>query len=126
MKALAAEKTGALAPSDTVETAAKRMQAVNAKTWPVVEDRKLVGVIDERHPDREIGGHGHDPKTWRVGEIMKRDAIFCYEDEGCEVARHLMTEHGVDYLPVVDRERRLVGIFDRQELTRKIEESRSR
>lgn len=120
LKTLAAEKAGALHPQDTVETAGDRMREHDAGTWPVAQDRKLVGMIDEKNPDWKIGGQGHDPKTEKVGAIMNREAIFCYEDEDCASARQLMEERGLRYLPVVDRQMRIVGMFSREEIEEKV------
>lgn len=120
LKALAAEKAGALHPQDSVETAGDRMREHDASTWPVAQDRKLVGMVDEKNPDWKVGGHGHDPKTEKVGAIMNRQAIFCYEDEDCESARKLMEEHELRYLPVVDRQMRIVGMFSREEIEKKV------
>lgn len=119
LKDLAVEKAGALHPHDSVESAGTRMRENAAKTWPVVEDRKLVGVVDKENPDWEIGGRGHDPKESNVGQIMNRQVIFCYEDEDCAHARALMEDHDLSYLPVVDREMRIVGIFSREEIQQK-------
>lgn len=116
LKTLAAQKAGVLHPDDSVETAGSRMRENDAETWPVAEDRKLVGMVDEKNPDWKIGGHGHDPKDCLVGEIMSRDVIFCYEDEDCARARQLMDEHGLQHIPVVDREMHVVGIFTREEI----------
>ncbi len=119
LKDLAVEKAGALHPHDSVESAGARMREHSARTWPVAEDRKLVGVIDKENPDWEIGGRGHDPKCSHVGQIMSREVIFCYEDEDCTHARALMEKHGLTYLPVVDREMRIVGIFSLKEIQQK-------
>ena len=63
--------------------------------------------------------HGHDPKTWRVSEIMNRTAVFCYEDEDCSIALRFMKEHNLVYLPVVDRDMRIVGIFDLEDVAQR-------
>jgi CBS domain-containing protein len=76
----------------------------------------LVGEIERRNPDWQLGGQGHDPKTWSVGEIMSRELVFCFVDEDCDQARRVMEEHHLSYLPVVDREMRIVGIFSREEI----------
>src|SRR6188474_863092 len=90
LKSLAAKKSGALDPQDSIETAGDRMREHDAAAWPVAEDRKLVGMVSEKNPDWKAGGHGHDPKTTKVREIMKRDLAFCYEDEDCAAAQKLM------------------------------------
>lgn len=119
LKDLAVAKAGALHPQDSVESAGKRMRQHDATIWPVAEDRKLIGVVDKQNPDWEIGGHGHDPKEAHVGQIMNRQVVFCYEDEDCAHARGLMEEHDLSYLPVVDREMRIVGIFSLEEIQQK-------
>ena len=119
LKTLAAEKAGALQSDDNVQTAGERMREHDAEVWPVAEDRKLVGMIDEKSPDWKLGGHGHDPKDSTVGEIMKRDVVFCYEDEDCAVARRKMDDYALQFLPVVDRQMHIVGIFSRQEIEEK-------
>jgi len=116
LKVLAAEHSGALHPEDTVRAAGDRMRQQHTATWPVAEDRKLVGTVDEQNPDWELGGHGHDPESWRVGQIMSRKVVFCYEDDDCAQAEKLMEERGLDFLPVVDRQMRIVGILSRREV----------
>ena len=123
LKELAAEKSGALNPGDTVQTAGDRMREHDAEVWPVAENRKLVGMIDEKNPDWKLGGHGHDPKAATVGQIMTRNVVFCYEDEDCAEARRKMEEHGLQFLPVVDRQMRIVGVFSREEIEEKAESS---
>jgi CBS domain-containing protein len=116
LKTLAGRKSVALEPGDDIQTAGTRMREHDATTWPVAENRKLVGSVVEKNLDWQLGGHGHDPKAWRVGEIMSRELVFCFEDEDCAKARRLMQERGLHYLPVVDREMRIVGIFSREEV----------
>ncbi len=112
------EKPEVLTPEDTVATAGARMRAHGSEEWPVAEDRKLVGTVKEKDPERGLSAYGHDPKSWQVGQIMSRDIVFCYEDEDCASAEKTMEEHGVLYLPVVDREMRVLGIFSREEVRR--------
>ena len=121
LKSLAAGKTGALHPKDTVQTAGERMREHDAGAWPVAEDRTLVGMIQEKNPDWNLGGRGHDPKAARVSEIMNREVIFCFEDEPCAEAKRKMEEHGMNFLPVVDREMKIVGIFTREEVEKEAE-----
>ena len=116
LKSLAGEKAGALHPKDTVETAGDRMRQLDAPAWPVAEDRKLVGMIDVKNPDWKSAGHGHDPRTSHVGDMMTRQIVFCHEDATCDEARRVMDENGIKHLPVVDREMKIVGIFSREEV----------
>jgi CBS domain-containing protein len=110
------EKTGALSPSDSIQTAGDRMRSVEANAWPVAEGRKLVGVIDQANPDRQAGGHGHDPSTTSVGETMRHEAVFCYEDQNAAEADKIMQEKNLKHLPVVDRNMRIVGIISHDDV----------
>jgi CBS-domain-containing membrane protein len=92
------------------------MRAHGAPEWPVAENRKLVGVVGDENPDWKAAGHGHDPKDCLVRSIMNRNVVFCYEDESCANARKLMEESGTQFLPLVDRQMRIMGIFNRDEI----------
>ncbi|WP_395748933.1 CBS domain-containing protein [Prosthecobacter sp.] len=116
LKEIAETKADVLHPEDSVETAGERMRNHDASKWPVVQGSKLVGMVTQENPDWKIGGRGHDPKSWKVGQIMSQAVAFCYEDEDCASAERLMNERGLDYLPVVDREMRIIGIFSRQQI----------
>jgi CBS domain-containing protein len=111
LQPLDGQKSGVLRPKDNVETAGQRMREHSTAKWPVVDENKLVGMVDEQNPDWQAGGHGHDPKQETVGDIMNRTAIFCYEDDESAHAEELMRKHGLSHLPVVDRQMRVVGIF---------------
>lgn len=110
------EKTGALSPGDSIKTAGERMRAADANTWPVVEGRKLVGVIDTPNPDLDAGGHGHDPKSTLVSDAMRRELFFCYEDEDAGHANRVMEKHNLNHLTVVDRQMRIVGIISKSDI----------
>ena len=126
LKVLVEENVGALHPNDSVQTAGIRMRDHDTSKWPVAKDHKLVGMIDQKNPDWEIGGHGHDPKAWKVGQIMNHDTVFCYEDEDCANAERLMEERGLSCLPVVDRQMHIVGIFSRAEIQAKAQAAAAR
>jgi CBS domain-containing protein len=114
-----AEKIGTLDVHETVQDAGDRMRSLEADSLPVAEDRRLVGRITEPHPDRSAAGHGHDPSEARVGACMSRELIFCYEDQDRSEAEKLMNEKGILYLPIVDRDMRIVGIVTREDLAAK-------
>lgn len=110
------EKPPSLQPQDTVHEAGERMRSVDADKWPVAQEQKLVGLVDERHPDRAAARFGHDPKSTLVGESMVRDVAYCYEDQSCAEALAIMEARGLKFLPVVDRQKHIAGIICRDEL----------
>ncbi len=121
LKSIAADKSGALHPEDTVKTAGDRMREHDASTWPVTVGRNLVGMVDQKNPDWQVTRHGHDPDDCKVGEIMSKDLVFCFEDEDCEIAKKRMEENALAFIPVVDREMKIVGIFSRREIQERVD-----
>jgi len=110
------EKHPVLHPQESVQEAGDTMRELEAETLPVSEGRRLVGVVDQPHPDRRAAGYGHDPKATRVSEYMAGNVLYCFEDEDCATALGKMEERQLDRLPVVDREMRIVGVVTRADL----------
>jgi CBS domain-containing protein len=110
------EKPPTLRPEDTLQKAGDRMREAHADHWPVAAEKKLLGMVDQPHPDRAVARYGHDPKQTLVGQNMSRDVVYCYEDQSCAEALAAMDAKNLRYLPVVDRQERITGIVSREEL----------
>jgi CBS domain-containing protein len=76
---------------------------------PVSEDDRMIGAISDRDIAIRAIGEGKGPGT-KVREIMSAGIYWAYDDDTVEHAAKLMSEHQVRRLPVVNREKRLVGI----------------
>ena len=97
-------------PGQTIRDVAKIMAEIDAGSMPVGEDDRLVGMITDR--DIAIRGvaQGKGPDT-PVREVMSESKVlYCYEDEELEHVAKNMGSEQVRRLPVVNREKRLVGI----------------
>ncbi|MFH8570099.1 CBS domain-containing protein [Streptomyces sp. NPDC017993] len=85
---------------------------------PVVDaDDKVIGVVsatDLRRSGRRTGRAG-PPST---GELMSAPAITIRADDSVVRAARVMAERGIERLPVVDEEARLIGIVTRRDLLR--------
>src|SRR5580765_3161858 len=104
LEEVVADQQGVLNPKDTVQKAGDKMRALNTEMLPVSEDRRLVGIVDEKDPDRRAAGFGHDPKVVTVAESMNRKPIYCFEDQDAAEARRIMDAAGLDHLTIVDRQ----------------------
>jgi CBS domain-containing protein len=96
-------------PRETLSEVAQTMAARDIGFMPVGEGDKIVGMITDR--DIVVRGlaKGKGPDTL-VSEVMTRDVKYCFEDEDVD---HVVTNMGVNQvrrLPVMNREKRLVGI----------------
>ncbi|MBL3705756.1 CBS domain-containing protein [Sulfitobacter sp. BDSS02] len=108
--------TVTLTPDQSLKDAAEIMRRIETGFVPVGEDDRLVGTITDR--DIVISGIAQGKSTnAAVGEVMSRDVLYVFDDqEVAEVARN-MGESQVRRMPVVDRDKRLVGIVSLGDLS---------
>lgn len=97
-------------PDVTLAEAARTMSEIDAGILPVREEDRLVGMITDRDiAVRGIGaGLGPDAK---VREVMSHEVKFCYDDDDVEDVSRNMADIQLRRLPVLSRDRRLVGIL---------------
>jgi len=96
-------------PTQTIRDVAKIMEEIDAGAVPVGKNDRLVGMITDRDIAIRAVAQGKGPDT-PVREIMSEDIKYCYEDEDLEHVAENMGELQVRRLPVVNRDKRLVGI----------------
>jgi CBS domain-containing protein len=97
-------------PGQSIRDVAKIMAESDAGAMPVGENDKLVGMVTDR--DIAIRGValGKGPDT-PVREVMSTEQVlYCYEDDEIEKVAKNMGDEKVRRLPVVNKEKRLVGI----------------
>ena len=98
-----------ITPSQTIRDAAQMMLELDAGALPVQQDDRLVGMITDRDIAVRAVAEGKSPDT-PVGDVMSSEVLYCFDDqEIMDIARN-MGEVKVRRLPVVNREKRLVGI----------------
>ena len=97
-------------PEQTIEQAARMMASLDAGVLPVGEHDRLVGMITDR--DIAIRGvaQGKGPDA-KVRDVMTSDVKYCYEDEEIADVTLNMADIQVRRLPVLDHNKRLVGIL---------------
>ena len=96
-------------PDDRICDAAKAMASIDVGALPVGENDRLVGMITDRDIAVRAVAEHKGPDT-PVREVMTRDVKYCFEDEDLEHVASNMGDLRVRRLPVVDRDKRLVGI----------------
>jgi CBS domain-containing protein len=97
-------------PDDTVQSAAKKMAEIDAGALPVGEQDRLVGMVTDRDIVVRAVAKGSGPKQCKVRDVMSSDIKYCYEDESVEDVARNMSSLQIKRLPVLNREKRLVGI----------------
>jgi len=110
-------------PDHSIEDAARMMLAVDSGFLPVEEDDRLVGTITDRDIVVRAVAEGKGPNT-RVGEVMTRDVKYCYDHQDIAHVAENMGDLQVRRLPVVDRDKRLVGVISLADIAREVYDAR--
>ena len=96
-------------PRQTISEVAQMMAARDIGFMPVGDHDRIVGMIT----DRDIvvrglaAGKGLDTP---VADVMTQDVRYCFEDEDIDHVVTSMGQNQVRRFPVMNREKRLVGI----------------
>jgi len=106
-----------VSPKQSICEAAKLMAECDAGALPVGEDDRLVGVVTDRDIAIRAVAERKSPDT-PVAEVMTRQVLYCFEDESIEHVAQNMGEQKVRRLPVMNREKRLVGILSIGDVSR--------
>jgi CBS domain-containing protein len=101
----------------TICVAASLMAEIDAGALPVGENDRLVGMITDRDIVIRAVAQGRSADT-KVADVMSKEVLYCFDtDEIDDVARN-MGKARVRRLPVVNRDKRLVGIVSLGDLAR--------
>lgn len=104
-------------PEMFLHEAAKKMRDGDFGMLPIQKDDRLVGMLTDRDIAIRCVAEGRDAKNIHVGEVMTEKVLYCFEDQSLdEVARNL-GDNQVRRLPVLNRQKRLVGILSLADLT---------
>ena len=98
-----------VAPDSTIREAAQQMRDGDFGMLPVAENDRMIGAISDRDIAIRAIADDKGPAT-TVREVMSEGICWAYEDDSVEQAATIMSERQVRRLPVVDRDKRLVGI----------------
>src|SRR5438094_4769477 len=94
----------------SVKAALEEMQARAIDSSPVIDQRgELLGTVSKNKMNRKVGGFGHDPKTEPVEAQIETNNPYCFEDQTVAEAEQMMLNANVGEVPVVTREKLLVG-----------------
>jgi CBS domain-containing protein len=96
-------------PDDSLQQAAGRMAELDTGVLPVGEGDRLVGMLTDRDIAIRAVAQGKGPDA-KVRDAMTPEVRYCFEDEDLDDVVRNMGENKVRRLPVMSRDKRLVGI----------------
>ena len=108
-----------VSPDDTVQRAVQLMREADLGGLPVRDGDRLVGMVTDRDIAWRLGAEARDPTQARVRDVMMPDVPFVFEDDAVEHVAEDMAGQRLRRLPVLNREKRLVGVISLVDLARK-------
>lgn len=105
-------------PDETVQDAAAAMERIDAGFLPVGENDRLIGMITDRDIAIRCVGRGLGPQT-SIREVMTPEVRYCFEDDNVDEVSRNMSELQIRRLPVVNSDKRLVGILSLGDLAKR-------
>jgi CBS domain-containing protein len=97
-------------PETTIKEAARLMVEADVGALPVAAGDRLAGMVTDRDIVTRAVAIGKGPDA-TVAEVMTHDVLYCHEDEDIGHIATNLAENQVRRLPVVDVNKRLVGII---------------
>ncbi|MBC7099568.1 MAG: CBS domain-containing protein [Hadesarchaea archaeon] len=95
---------------EPVFTMVKKMINKNVECLPVTKAGKLKGLITFRDVIRKVVYEGKDPKKMKAKDVMTKSVVTCYNDATVLDVVKLMKNKRLRRIPVIDRNRNLVGL----------------
>lgn len=109
LKDIMSKDVQCVAPDASLGAVAIRMRELDVGSLPVCADGRLTGMITDR--DIVIRGlaNGHGEATM-VANVMTPGVVWCFEDDKVDEAAKLMQDRQIRRLPVLNQDKKLVGI----------------
>ncbi len=95
----------------TVLEAAALMNEHRTGSVLVVTDDHIDGIFTERDVLSRVVGERRDPGATRVEEVMTVELTCCEPETPVEEARAAMKNRRIRHLPVVDQQKKVLGII---------------
>lgn len=115
------KKADVASPDMTICEVARKMKEGDYGFLPVGENDRLVGIITDRDITVRAVADNKDPKTTTVRDVMSKEVLYCFDDQDVSEVAKNMGERQVRRMPVVNRDKRLVGVVSLGDLALKKE-----
>ena len=111
-------------PDATLQEAANKMRSLDIGPLPVCDGDKIIGMLTDRDITVRATAEGLDPKQTRVREVMSKELITCLEDQDVKEAAELMQSKQIRRVPILNKDKRLVGMLSLGDLANRIQDSK--
>jgi CBS domain-containing protein len=98
-------------PETRITELARSMRDEDIGAIPIGENDKLIGMVTDRDITIKGLAYGRDVDSLTARDVMSGPILYCRADEDIDDAVRLMETHQVRRLPVIDENKRMVGIL---------------
>jgi len=96
---------------------ARRMRDEDIGSVPISEGDRLVGMVTDRDVIIRGLADSADPTRLTAADVMSHKVLYCFEEQSVDDALQNMGEQQVRRLPVLNRDKRLVGMVSLGDLS---------
>lgn len=98
-------------PEAAISDLARKMRDENIGSIPVGENDRLIGMVTDRDIAIKALADGKDVSAMTARDVMSGPILYCRAEEDIEDAARLMETYQVRRLPVIDENKRMIGML---------------
>jgi CBS domain-containing protein len=110
-------------PDDSIQTVAQRMADLDVGSLPVCDGQRILGMVTDRDITIRATARGLASDT-SVTQVMTADVEYAFEDDDLQEVADKMAKAQIRRLPIVDRDKNLVGILAIADIAREDKDKR--
>ncbi|TMQ47239.1 MAG: CBS domain-containing protein [Candidatus Eisenbacteria bacterium] len=95
----------------SLEEVARKLESSKLDVLPVCRDGLLVGLVTHRDLALRPAPWKRRAEPTRVADVIAPDILFCFENTDVNEAAKLMKENRISLIPVLGRNKTVVGVL---------------
>lgn len=111
IKDIMSKEVQVVSPDTLLQDVAKKMRQYDCGSILVAKDDRLLGIITDRDLALRCVAESHHPVERTAEQVMTAEILYCWDTDTAESVAQNMTQNKVRRLPVLDKDKRLVGII---------------
>jgi CBS domain-containing protein len=100
-----------VAPQTPIADVARKMRDLDIGAIPVGENDRLVGMVTDRDIACRAVANGASLGKLTARDVMSKGILYCRDTEDLEDAMRIMEQKQVRRLPVINDQKRMVGML---------------
>jgi len=106
-----------VSPDTKLPEVARMMRHSDIGAVPVGENDKLIGMVTDRDITCKGVADGADIETLTARDVMTMGIVYCHDSDDVADAAELMESRQIRRLPVIDSNKRMVGMLSLGDLS---------